>query len=588
MDVKRIQRLQDISSTISSLNIDTPQIIAVGSQSSGKSSVLEQIVKRGILPRGTNLVTRCPIVLHLRRCRGGRESIVFDHLADPVYDFATVSSIISQRMEEICGPNKGISSTAITIFVSLRDMLEMTLVDLPGLIKVPIGEQPEDIELQIEDMVLDYAHKESTIILALVNANADIATNEALKIARKADPQLRRTLGVVTKIDLMDTGTDCMDILTNRCPRLALGYIGVVNRGQQEMMQGVSIEDSIHKESTYFRSSPVYGALYPNIGSSYLVRRLNEIFCRMVIETLPGIKTAIRGQLNDKMQRLREIEPAGRDCGRTLVLSYHQTVQSIFRHIKSNNTVFVRNVSNFLGDFKDLFKNKEPVLSFNDLVKHLRCSSYLFISEYVFEEVIRDNIREMLEFYLEKVDTAVRMLCSEISSISSVRFPMLARRLNSMACDCIESQGAKLVDGIRTYAAIQSSYINVDHPDFDKTKALGLILQRTLKTTDSGLLGLFNMPKEISLEDKRLESDLIRELAISYLTIVNREMNSYVINAIHYHLGEYIDTKLFDAVMGTNLEDSLLEESPDILQEREELMKDIEILKNTLLVLNEL
>lgn len=95
-------------------------------------------------------------------------------------------------------------------------VLNLTLIDLPGLTKVPVGDQPADIEHQIRDMILTYIARETCLILAVTPANVDLATSDALKMAREVDPQGLRTIGVLTKLDLMDEGTDARDILENR------------------------------------------------------------------------------------------------------------------------------------------------------------------------------------------------------------------------------------------------------------------------------------------------------------------------------------------------------------------------------------
>jgi replication fork clamp-binding protein CrfC len=82
-------------------------------------------------------------------------------------------------------------------------VLTLTLVDLPGITKVPVGDQPKDIERQIRDMLLKYISKPSCIILAVTPANIDLANSEGLKMAREVDPDGQRTIGVLTKVDLM-------------------------------------------------------------------------------------------------------------------------------------------------------------------------------------------------------------------------------------------------------------------------------------------------------------------------------------------------------------------------------------------------
>ena len=95
-------------------------------------------------------------------------------------------------------------------------VLNLTLVDLPGLTKVAVGDQPEDIEYQIREMILSYIRPENTIILAVTPANQDLANSDALKLARMVDKNGDRTIGVITKLDLMDQGTDARDILDNK------------------------------------------------------------------------------------------------------------------------------------------------------------------------------------------------------------------------------------------------------------------------------------------------------------------------------------------------------------------------------------
>ena len=82
-------------------------------------------------------------------------------------------------------------------------MLTLTLVDLPGVTRVPVGDQPRDIEKQIRDMLLKYISKPGAIILAVTAANVDLANSDGLKLAREVDPEGTRTIGVLTKVDLM-------------------------------------------------------------------------------------------------------------------------------------------------------------------------------------------------------------------------------------------------------------------------------------------------------------------------------------------------------------------------------------------------
>ena len=105
-------------------------------------------------------------------------------------------------------------------------------------------------------MILDYIREENTIILAVTPANIDLANSDALKLARKVDPDGLRTLGVITKLDLMDAGTDARDIFQGKNIPLKKGYIGVVNRSQADINNQKTIRDAIHKEKEWFSKSP--------------------------------------------------------------------------------------------------------------------------------------------------------------------------------------------------------------------------------------------------------------------------------------------------------------------------------------------
>ena len=103
---------------------------------------------------------------------------------------------------------QGISKKPIRLKVYSPHVLNLTLVDLPGLTKVPIGDQPSDIEDQVREMILEHIRPANTIVLAVTPAQQDLANSDALKLARTVDKEGDRTIGVITKLDLMDQGTD--------------------------------------------------------------------------------------------------------------------------------------------------------------------------------------------------------------------------------------------------------------------------------------------------------------------------------------------------------------------------------------------
>lgn len=139
-------------------------------------------------------------------------------------------------------------------------------------------------------MILEFASKPNAVILAVTPANQDLVNSEALKLAREADHEgfecvwplnlLRigkRTLGVLTKLDLMDAGTNAYDILTGRAFPLKLGFIGIVNRSQQDIIDRRSLEDSLKNEEEFFRHHTVYRGISHRCGTPFLSRTLNTV-----------------------------------------------------------------------------------------------------------------------------------------------------------------------------------------------------------------------------------------------------------------------------------------------------------------------
>ena len=158
-------------------------------------------------------------------------------------------------------------------------VLNLTLVDLPGMTKVPVGDQPQDIEFQIRDMLLQFITKDNCLILAVTPANSDLATSDALKLAKEVDPQGNtniislscsyyhffkgiRTIGVLTKLDLMDEGTDARNILENKLFSLRRGYVAVVNRSQKDIEGRKDIKAAMAAERKFFLSHNAYRYVY--------------------------------------------------------------------------------------------------------------------------------------------------------------------------------------------------------------------------------------------------------------------------------------------------------------------------------------
>lgn len=240
--------------------INLPRICVVGTQSSGKSSVLESIVGMDFLPRGEGIVTRRPIefrLIHIKEDSEIKYWAVFENEKNKKYtDFNEVREQINRLTDEIAGKNKGIIDEPIVLNIYSIKCPDLSLIDLPGITRVPLknSDQTDDIERLTRDMALRYVKDPRTIILAVLPANADMSTSDALQIARKVDPKGLRTIGVITKIDLMDKGADASKMLLNDEINLRLGYTGVVNRSTADIKKGKTISQALKDELEFFHA----------------------------------------------------------------------------------------------------------------------------------------------------------------------------------------------------------------------------------------------------------------------------------------------------------------------------------------------
>lgn len=98
------------------------------------------------------------------------------------------------------------------------------------------------------------------------------------------DPQGRRTIGVLTKLDLMDAGTNAVDILNGRVYPLKLGFIGIVNRSQQDINSERSLEDALRAETEFFANHPAYRNMAHRNGTKYLAKTLNQVWVLLPLQ----------------------------------------------------------------------------------------------------------------------------------------------------------------------------------------------------------------------------------------------------------------------------------------------------------------
>ncbi|KAG4933272.1 hypothetical protein JHK87_047274 [Glycine soja] len=313
-----------------------PSVAVVGCQSSGKSSVLESIVGRDFLPRGSGIVTRRPLVLQLHKVEQRQQEYAeFLHLPGKRFtDFSMVRKEIEDETNKLTGKSKQISPVAIHLSIYSPNVVNLTLIDLPGLTKVAVEGQPESIVQDIENMIHSYVDKPNCLILAITSANQDIATSDAIKVSRQVDPAGERTFGVLTKLDLMDKGTNALDVLEGRSYQLKNPWVGVVNRSQADINRNVDMIAARQQEHSFFTTSPDYSHLVSQMGSEYLARILSKHLESVIRTRLPGIASLINRNIDELEAELAHLgRPVAVDAGAQLytILELCRDFERVFK-----------------------------------------------------------------------------------------------------------------------------------------------------------------------------------------------------------------------------------------------------------------
>uniref|UniRef100_A0A2K6LN72 Dynamin-2 n=1 Tax=Rhinopithecus bieti TaxID=61621 RepID=A0A2K6LN72_RHIBE len=389
------------------------------------------------LPRGSGIVTRRPLILQLIFSK--TEYAEFLHCKSKKFtDFDEVRQEIEAETDRVTGTNKGISPVPINLRVYSPHVLNLTLIDLPGITKVPVGDQPPDIEYQIKDMILQFISRESSLILAVTPANMDLANSDALKLAKEVDPQGLRTIGVITKLDLMDEGTDARDVLENKLLPLRRGYIGVVNRSQKDIEGKKDIRAALAAERKFFLSHPAYRHMADRMGTPHLQKTLNQMVQQFGVDFE------------------KRIEGSG-DQVDTLELSGGARINRIFHERFPFELV------------KMEFDEKDLRREISYAIKNIHgVRTGLFTPDLAFEAIVKKQVVKLKEPCLKCVDLVIQELINTVRQCTSKlsSYPRLREETERIVTTYIREREGRTKDQILLLIDIEQSYINTNHEDF--------------------------------------------------------------------------------------------------------------------------
>ena len=580
-----VNKLQDIFSSTGN-KIDLPQIVVIGSQSCGKTSVLEGIIGKDFLPRGKGIVTRCPLILQLVNSQD--EYGEFLHKPGIKFNsFEKIHDEIIDKTNDLTESSKGVSSVPIRLKIFSKSVTDLTLIDLPGITKIPIDDQPADIEHQINELCVNYIKNPNSLILAVSEANTDITNSDALKMARTYDPKGQRTLGVVTKLDLMDRGTDAFATLNGELVELKLGFIGVINKSQSELNTKVPFDLVRRREQTYFRNHPAYSTFANNMGISVLTHRLHEILLTKIKNTLPGIEKQVQKQLIDVSIELESIRSDDIETPTNMISvvseyseifvrlidGSHYLSDKLLSGAKINQIFSVELVDqlNSLNAFENLNDNDVKIAIKNGSGMH----SNLFFAEGVFTDLIRRQI----ELFEPVCVNCVQSIFDEVqvalleSTTCADRFPKLKKVITDVSQEFLWDQLAPCVSAVQTFVSMEKAYINTKKLK-NQINMRGNEMKEEIPSTQALYKDIMKKCLVDQEEDKELET--IKKYINVYFDIIRDNLKEYIPKCIVFHLINRVKRLIRGRLIeylhesGHSTKD-LMAESDDLVSERVKL-----------------
>ncbi|XP_042515850.1 dynamin-related protein 4C-like [Macadamia integrifolia] len=589
--------------------IELPTIVVVGDQSSGKSSVLESLA--GIsLPRGIGICTRVPLVMRLQQHSSPDPELhlEFNNKEVPT-DEAHVAQAIEEATKEIAGDSKGISHTPITLVVKKKSVPDLTMVDLPGITRVPVRGQPEDIYEQISNIIMEYITPKESIILNVLSATVDFPTCESIRMSQRVDRTGERTLAVVTKADQAPEGL--LEKVTADDVNIGLGYVCVRNRIGEE-----SYEEARSEEKKLFESHLLLSKINKSIvGIPVLAQKLVQIQATSLGKCLPDIVRKINQKLSSNVSELNKL-PKHLSNVADAMTAFMQIIGSAKESLKK---ILIRGEFDEYPKKKDMHCTARMADMLNGYSKELdrvskdSAAKFLMEETKVLEEakgielpnflprtaflgILQRRVKEIsntpVEF-VEKVWNYIESVVVHVLTFHSESYPQLQSCTRRAALNLILKMKDQSVDRVIEIAEMEKltdytcnpkymskwSKLIAQLPSFMENfksynkfviQDVGEVEVEHLRGYHQAMLEqAFDMRMRIiaywEIVLQRLVDNLALHLVFSVQNLVNREMEKEIVNELMGPSGRGIER--------------LLEESPSVATKRERLNQSIKLLR---------
>ena len=581
----------------SKINIDIPRLVVVGTQSSGKSSLLNNIISMDIMPTGKTMVTRVPLNIQLNQSSKLSQAEFGDYkngnwivektinltLPEPLEnEIEAIHKEIENQTNLKAGNSQNICTEAIILKIYSPNVPNLGLIDLPGIVMVACTDkgQPKDIKNQIRNMIGNYIKSDRSIILAVVPARPDIEADPALELIKEYDPNGKRTVGVLTKIDLMNNDSDIVDYLNNsnisKDLQFNYGYYAVKNRSSND----ISILEGIKNEKFYFSNHDIYKNLIcqERLGSYNLSNDLSKILVNHIRKNIPLLISEVTKNLktiNDNLLTIGPSLPENDEGKMSLLYSLISQFCSNFSKAINNRGDSLntgRVIKESLIKYRDSINNLNPFTNQNyddnsiqDMIEnyfgiHM---SYNIIPIEIMENCLKNDQNNPYNLLIEPSITC-------INSIKNILFELVNTLLKSDSFKRFPKLDQKIRDDINT---IIQKYINIAE---NKLKEHINIEKNYIWTEDKLFLqNLQELVKKTNLQN--IETNTIRLLLNNYFETVKISMANIMPKIIMYfsikNIEKEITNNLFNQLSKSNISD-ILKETPLIEEKRQHLLSN--------------
>jgi replication fork clamp-binding protein CrfC len=401
-------------------------------------------------------------------------------------NFKEVTKEIMREMDMGAGKNKGISPVPIVLKIFSPRVVNLSLIDLPGITKIPVGDQPEDIEYKIKKMIRLYIQNPNSLILAISPGNYDIANSDSLKLAREVDPEGERTLGVITKMDRVEDGESVLPIVDGKVYPLALGYVGVKCRTQTETSQGVNMIQAINNEKDFFKSHPVFRNYKDRMGVPFLTRKLSEYLVEHVRRCVPLIRQKLDNLIIEKEKErsnygvLFDFSDSNTSKGALLISIINKYCKFYVDTLKGD--FFINNelcggakINALFEQYKKEVMAMKPFegMSDQDISISVRnvcgLSHSLIISDKAFEVLVKKEILKLQDPAFSCLNQVLHELKSITTKIKIPEFDVLSNARNAVLkimSDVLVRCNHPTQQMLSNIFKIETGYINTKHPEF--------------------------------------------------------------------------------------------------------------------------